>query len=298
MSKRIKLKCDITLEIARKDVNRVIDHARKVCEENPCFEYSDDDKGEPIPPKVRVVDLQDAIEELIYYAVGSMAQGLCEVKEWGICRPEKCTPSKSLTRHRLVVDSVDHTSDPVRTKAHCACGEWTCDIPVPSHGDWQHELSKAYREQHHKKNLALKRVSIDAALAGLLDRVEAVNKNPDFYCYIGAVVLFGSCLTDKERPGDVDVAIRTIDRVPRDTPEGKALLKKVFARPHPRFGDMVTEIYWPETEVTRFVKGGKRMFSVIGFSELKSIKAPYSVLFGNRAEIVAELGYQPLPESR
>ncbi len=58
---------------------------------------------------------------------------------------------------------------------------------------------------------------------------------------------------------------------------------------------MIEELYWPEEEVTRFVRGGKRMFSIHNLSELKRLKAPYRVLYGNRAEIAAELAYEPLP---
>lgn len=197
-------------------------------------------------------------------------------------------------RHRLVIDSVRESDEVVQVRAHCACGKWTYDMSVPLDGHWQGELNQAYREQHHKKGLRLKRKSIEKGLAGLLERVEQVNNNPDFYCYIGAVVLFGSCLTGKERPGDVDIAIKTLDRVPRGTPEEEALRDKAFTRPHPRFGNLSEELFWPTEEVKRFVKAHKRMFSIHDLSELEHLKTPYRVLHGDPAKIAKELGYEAL----
>jgi predicted nucleotidyltransferase len=194
--------------------------------------------------------------------------------------------------HRLVRDTVKESDGVQRVKAHCACGKWTYDVPVSPDRPWQGELNQAYRD-HCTKNVGLKRESIKRALAGLLKRVEQANSNPDFYCSIGAVVLFGSCLTSKQRPKDVDIAIKTLNRLPRSTSEEVALRDKSYTRPHPRFRNLVEEVEWPTEEVKRFVKGGKRMFSIHDLSDLDQLKAPYRVLYGDPTDIAKEVGYEP-----
>lgn len=202
--------------------------------------------------------------------------------------------SKPPTRHRLVRDAVEESGRAVNVRAHCACGEWKYDASVPLGGHWQGELNKAFRELHLNKHRGLKRESIETALVGLLERVEQVNNNPDLYCCVSAVVLFGSSLTDKGRPMDVDIAIETADRVPRGTPEEEALRDKAYMRPHPRFGNMSEELNWPTDEVKRFVKGRKRMFSIHDLFELEHLNTPYQVLYGDPAKIAKEVGYEGL----
>ena len=103
MSKKLKVKCNIALTIARRDVSWLIDHARKVYRKNPAFEYGDGSKEGPIQPEIQIVNVEDAIDELIFAAVDSGSEGFYEVAEVIISPPEPYTPpTPALTPSSLI----------------------------------------------------------------------------------------------------------------------------------------------------------------------------------------------------
>jgi hypothetical protein len=165
---------------------------------------------------------------------------------------------------------------------------------VPVSSDWRFQVRDAYR-QHHKKNLRLRRSSIDAALNKLLERVEAINRNERLTHRVTAVVLFGSCLTDKEHPGDVDIAVDLAFRFPPDSPAYDEVREKMIQRWQPQFYSSFDWIDWPWRKVRQLIRARSRMLSIHEICELKPRKARYRVLYGDPAEIAAKLGYQPLP---
>ena len=101
---------------------------------------------------------------------------------------------------------------------------------------------------------------------------------------MGKVVIFGSCLTDKERVGDIDLAIRLVRR-PEFTerwPEALLLTRAdAAANRGRRFRGFLERLAWPETEVKRYLRGGARALSLHNWTkEEPSLQhAAHKVLF-------------------
>jgi predicted nucleotidyltransferase len=66
---------------------------------------------------------------------------------------------------------------------------------------------------HAKVGSGIKRATARRALVGLLERAEGLRKDPHYLAYPGRLVVFGSYIsTDRDRIGDVDVAVEIRDK--------------------------------------------------------------------------------------
>ncbi len=142
----------------------------------------------------------------------------------------------------------------------------------------------------------IKRATAEALISGFMDRVRRVNE-ADGYCYrIGAVVLYGSALSDRQNLGDIDLAIYLTPRVD----DSEAFLKLTQAKIHQaydqgrRFRNLADQVLWPRNEIRMFLKNRKRSISIhdlVELAELVRRKAlSYRVLLGDKVAIRELLG--------
>lgn len=137
------------------------------------------------------------------------------------------------------------------------------------------------RVEKKKKNVAVTRATGEKLLAGLLSRVEEVNRG-DYAYYVGAVVLFGSFLTDKERPGDIDVGVDVLQK-----PDFKEHAERRVRLAEARGRDFSwwNQLWWPLREVIMFLKGGSKALSIHTmpgdvYELMKDPAFQYRLLFG------------------
>ncbi|MCU7512355.1 MAG: nucleotidyltransferase domain-containing protein [Ignavibacteria bacterium] len=147
-------------------------------------------------------------------------------------------------------------------------GYFKCEID--GHGlKWYTVQSKGRRLAKAYATKPLHRSTADKKLQEFLQRVKEVNNN-NYYLYrVTKVILFGSYLTDKERIGDVDIAIelehKIIDPVLRKNADiGRYHLAIKNGR---QLNSMLDDIFWPYNEVVLFLKSRARSIDLTDTSD-------------------------------
>lgn len=107
--------------------------------------------------------------------------------------------------------------------------------------------------------MATKPVSRDTAdrhISELMERIRAVNANPEYLVWVSRLIVFGSYLTDKESISDVDVAVV----LTRKEQDGDKWLQAVLRRADQaedtgrNFSTFTQKLNWDETEVMLFLR--------------------------------------------
>jgi predicted nucleotidyltransferase len=110
----------------------------------------------------------------------------------------------------------------------------------------------------------VKRERARQKLADFIERVEKVNEDDQFLYKIDTVVLFGSYLANSETVNDIDLAIKLVPKT--GDPDKFRQLSQQRIREAlndgRRFGNIVEEIAWPQTEVKRYLKARSRILSL------------------------------------
>jgi len=136
------------------------------------------------------------------------------------------------------------------------------------------------------------RVTAERILDGFMQRVEAVNSNPDYLARVTGVIVFGSFLSQNEELGDVDVGIQlewkpSDDDTFRERAEARRKLAQAQGRQFRNVSDWAT---WPDTEVRLVLKSGARQLSIHDFSELPRLPAfRCRILLGNKRVLAKSL---------
>lgn len=105
------------------------------------------------------------------------------------------------------------------------------------------------------------RNTADRHVAELVERIRAVNANPEYLVWVSRLIIFGSYLTDKECVNDVDVGVV----LTRKEQDGGKWLEAVMHRVRQAqaagrtFNTYHDELGWDETEVLLFLKKGSRV---------------------------------------
>lgn len=138
----------------------------------------------------------------------------------------------------------------------------------------------------------LRRTTAQVALAEFIERLKQVNRDARYLCAVRKAVVFGSFLSDKERLGDVDVAVDIASRIPLQGNWAEQFLK--HARESGRyFGTFDAELDWPRREVLLALKARKRTISIHSWYSFTYMdKTPgfrYQVLLGDEREIRRDL---------
>jgi len=138
----------------------------------------------------------------------------------------------------------------------------------------------------------ISRATAEKTLQAFMQRVGAVNSNPDYLETITGVIVFGSFLSPSEELGDVDVGIElerepTGDEVFMQLAEARRRLAQERGR---RFRNLTEWVTWPTTEIWLFLKSRARQLSIHDFRELKRLP-PFrcKILLGERRALAKSL---------
>ncbi|MGD0693299.1 MAG: hypothetical protein ABSB82_00430 [Terriglobia bacterium] len=129
-------------------------------------------------------------------------------------------------------------------------------------------------------------------LKEFMRRVDAVNSNPDYMYTVTGVMLFGSMLTDRDKVGDIDLALQLQRKPFDDETYTRAAAERVrVAIERGRwFTNIVDRAFWPIIEIKVFLKSKMRGLSVHDLEELQHLPAfDCKVLLGSTNEFAALL---------
>jgi predicted nucleotidyltransferase len=130
------------------------------------------------------------------------------------------------------------------------------------------------------------RKTAERLLREFMDRVQAITTGTKYpYAYrITSAVLFGSMLSDKERLGDVDIAIE-VQPTTSNNKELNVLCSHRLRMAHlngKRFSSDFDQIVWPMTEIYHVLKAHSRRLSLHQLSELSEMQnVSCRVLYGD-----------------
>ena len=138
----------------------------------------------------------------------------------------------------------------------------------------------------------ISRTTAEKTLQAFMQRIRAVNSDPDYLETITGVIVFGSFLSASEELGDVDVGIQLErkamgDEVFMQRAEARRKLAQERGRQFRNLSEWVT---WPSREIWLFLKSRARQLSIHDFRELQRLP-PFrcKILFGERRALVKSL---------
>ncbi len=138
----------------------------------------------------------------------------------------------------------------------------------------------------------ISRATAERTLEAFMQRVRAVNSDPDYLETITGVIVFGSFLSPKEDLGDVVVGIQ-LERKPMSEEvfmqlaEARRTLAQGRGRRFRNLSDWAT---WPTREIWVFLKSRARQLSIHDFRELRRLP-PFRcrILLGDRRTVAKSL---------
>jgi hypothetical protein len=138
----------------------------------------------------------------------------------------------------------------------------------------------------------ISRTTAEKTLKAFMQRVRAVNSDPDYLETITGVIVFGSFLSASEELGDVDVGIQ----LERKMMEDEVFMQRAEARRRlaqdrgRRFRNLSEWVTWPSREIWFLLKSRARQLSIHDFRELRRLP-PFrcKILFGERQALVKSL---------
>lgn len=125
------------------------------------------------------------------------------------------------------------------------------------------------------------RITADKKINEFMTRVNEVNINKYYLYKIIKVVLFGSYLGEAEKLGDIDLAIKIV-RKETDPDKFQKLShdRSKEAKQNGRhFSNYVEEIYWPQSEVLKYLKSRSRSISIHLTDDPVLKKSKHKVIF-------------------
>jgi len=127
----------------------------------------------------------------------------------------------------------------------------------------------------------ISRAAAEKKLSEFLERVKVVRDDPRFLYKVTRVAVFGSYLGGGEDLGDIDLAVGLAHKE-TDRDKQRELNSRhcweAQARGR-RFGTKLEMLYWPQTEVRRFLKARSGRFSFHYLEELSGLGCEYKVIY-------------------
>ncbi|WP_273214066.1 nucleotidyltransferase domain-containing protein [Runella zeae] len=118
---------------------------------------------------------------------------------------------------------------------------------------------------------SISRAKADEIFNDFMERVKEVNHN-DYYLYkVKRVILFGSYLTESATVNDIDIVVETerkesdnnLGRQKNESRSSEASMRGV------RFGNILDYLYYPQYEVSQFLKSRSRYLSIhMGYDDI------------------------------
>jgi hypothetical protein len=105
------------------------------------------------------------------------------------------------------------------------------------------------------------RSTADRHIAELMERIRAVNANPEYLLWVSRLIVFGSFLTDRERINDVDVSVVLTRKEQGSDGWVKAVLRRAGQAEAAgrRFSTFTQRLNWSEMEVMLFLRKRSRV---------------------------------------
>jgi predicted nucleotidyltransferase len=120
---------------------------------------------------------------------------------------------------------------------------------------------------HKKKTIGLTRRKADELIAILKERIQVVNKDPQYLYGVSRLAVFGSYLTDKEKLGDLDIAIE-LGPKNRVKADHWKLCDRQYREGR---GSFMQQTLWPEQKVLRALRGRNHALSFHEYDELERL---------------------------
>lgn len=132
------------------------------------------------------------------------------------------------------------------------------------------------------------RKTAERLLQEFMNRVWRANDKKMFAYRIESVVLFGSMLSDKERLGDIDIALE-LQPITTNQEEFQKLYQARYRfsyGPRRKLGSDFEKAAWPMLEVHFFLKNYSRSFSLHALDDLGALEGVhYHILLGERSRL-------------
>jgi predicted nucleotidyltransferase len=134
----------------------------------------------------------------------------------------------------------------------------------------------------------INRKTANRALLDFMVRVQALNAGDEYPYRVESVVLFGSMLSDKERLGDVDLAVELLRATNnnRDFDRRCNYRYSLAANDLRRFRSDSDWMAWPTVEIFRYLKSRSRSLSLHNLYDLMGMNdVSYRILHGDRRRL-------------
>jgi len=127
-----------------------------------------------------------------------------------------------------------------------------------------------------KKNLGIKRETAERILKEVVQRAKKINSSPEsqFMYFVSKVLVFGSYLTQKERLGDIDLAIEIEQRWKTDK-EYDRLLNAVSG--NKVLGD--SRVFYPYQKLITTLRNRSKSLSFHPIEEVVRGKFTHKIIF-------------------
>ncbi len=165
-------------------------------------------------------------------------------------------------------------------KAFVESGYAEPSAPVGGLKCWKTTI-KGRQLAHATAAKPISRATAERKLSEFLERVKIIRDDPYYLYRVTRVVVFGSYLSGSKDLGDIDLAVRIVHK--EGDPDKQRALNKQRCREAEAggrsFGAFVDRLYWPETEVRRFLKSGSRCFSLHDLEEIPRLGCEHKVIY-------------------
>lgn len=115
-------------------------------------------------------------------------------------------------------------------------------------------------------------------LVSLVQRAQEINTNPDFVYSVSRIAVFGSYInTDKEKLGDLDIAVELVPRY-----EGDDLVREMveaFNQRGPQTYSIIDRYSFARYEIERYLRNRSKCLNLHDFDELLKLNTAYLVIY-------------------
>ena len=124
-----------------------------------------------------------------------------------------------------------------------------------------------------KKTLNISRKTADRIVSEVVERAKQINASPypKFMHFVEKIAVFGSYLTDKEKLGDVDIAVKLKRRKEDKHPDPLHDAYECIRLHNKRVPDFFQAVSFPETIVKQTLRNKSKALSIHQYYELEEM---------------------------
>lgn len=134
-----------------------------------------------------------------------------------------------------------------------------------------------------QKSHGILRSTAKSLLEKLVGRAREANARPEFVYSVARIAVFGSYVSsDKEKLGDLDVAIELVPRYQgADFDQAR---EEAFIQRGPETGNIIDRYMFAYNEVARFLRNRSACMSLHTYEELAKLNADHLVIYDRASE--------------